>query len=601
MRSSAATLALLLLCLLALGGGHPRRVATLLWKTGDAFPTGNATLDTIVRAISTADAVFCGFCNDFCRQRWWGVTTVYLSEQAAPDIDGAIVVGSPEVSETVLWRKYARDSFWDYRQSTATVAVVKAALGDIFAMTVDALANPNATQQRSPGHKRWVMAHDCSHPTECFAPNRSAPGDAGIRDAWAPSCLDMRGDAAQGTAAATPFPSTAAQMTVPPYTDQTSFSLLNSMVITHTFAILADGDTQSGVAGIGIEAAYALFMRARTHFRTDPYHGSIYDFSQSLRSFCRQLSTWAVADHEGKPRVRLNASACEMLDRAMRATGMGLPLPARLAPPQALLVDGASIADVPLYLGSNGTDELAFFVYWGDLSSSEVTVAQGDASLSWNCSGDLVLPFNERVLANAKVVCAVPPPLAAVAAPGAATLEVAPAGGQSLSSATFLLPSPAVDSATWAKRDGADVVRLTGAFAGGYESSRGREHVVVRLCWGDPSCCLGPCVFPDLAKATRVFTRFPDPRELVVPVRMHPDVKSFDVYVSQHAGRHWAGPFTVRRPAEGSSLSWRTVVLCFLAGLCGVGGVFVVLGVLARLCESRRTRDQQLTVPLNDN
>eukprot|EP00727_Mastigamoeba_balamuthi_P007266 m51a1_g316 hypothetical protein (592) ;mRNA; f:418152-420626 len=557
MRSSSLAVALATLaCLLALAHSSGPPVFELLvrsgdgarevlWRTGDAFPTHNSTLDAIVAAVGAADAALQGWFS----LTWRPPLTVYVGERGAAGTEAAGVwVGSRTASRTVLWRGYAQRQwlFLDQSPRLATNAVLGNAFADIFALALDALANPNATQQRSPG--------------------QSAPGDAGIRDAWAPSCLDMRGDAAQGTAAATPFPSTAAQMTVPPYTNQTFFSLLNSMVITHTFAILADGDAQSGVAGIGIDAAYPLFWGAAQAYMNND-RATFLELSDALRQSCAQRIGMALADHEGNRTVLVTAGTCEAVERALRATGMALPLPARMAPSYMFRANSAAIARMPLLCGANATDSIAFATYFGDHQWSAVTVRQGASALAWNCTtAEHRTVFDSRQTVDVVAhVCPVPPEVGRGVAAGAAEVRVALAGGSSAAAEAVFLPRPAVSGVSYAGTDalGLPVLSIAGAFYTDFESLPGREHVVVRVCSG------GDCW------ADAVLTRFPRADELLVPVAHR---GSLSVYVSQHGGLYWTGPFEVRVP-EGDGDGGRGRVWRKLLPYAGLG----VLGVLV-LC-----------------
>eukprot|EP00727_Mastigamoeba_balamuthi_P013558 m51a1_g8825 putative solute carrier family 35 member f6 (763) ;mRNA; f:362450-368662 len=322
----------------------------MLWQTGDAFPTQDDVVNTVVRAVAAADAVHQGF-SEMTRT---DAMTVYVtqSEELGNHSAEGVWVSNRTLSSTALWRKYVglvwrSEGFSD----TPTLRVITRAFGDIFALTLDTIENPSATRPRSAGQcsgpglsKRWVMAHECSDPARCYAPNRSAgdagvrdawapgclkmrsselpgigedlpypataaqmipppfesqalyaqfrpglskrwvmayecsdparcyapnrsAGDAGVRDAWAPGCLKMRSSELPGIGEDLPYPATAAQMIPPPFESQALYAQFNSLPITHTFAILADGDEESGVRGIGVDAAYALFWNALIRLR----------------------------------------------------------------------------------------------------------------------------------------------------------------------------------------------------------------------------------------------------------------------------------------------------------------------------------------------
>eukprot|EP00727_Mastigamoeba_balamuthi_P013560 m51a1_g8827 hypothetical protein (1165) ;mRNA; f:372055-385135 len=286
----------------------------MLWRTGDAFPTQDDVVNTIVRAIAAADAFFFE-CSRSVRE---DPMTVYVtqSEVLNHSADDGIWVSNRTLSRTALWREYIR-SVWTWWDSfSSTVWVIGDAFGDIFALTLDTIENPSATRHRIAGQcsgpglsKRWVMAYECSDPVRCYAPNRSA-GDAGVRDAWAPGCLKMRSSELPGIGEDLPYPATAAQMIVPPFENRSLYTLFNSLPITHTFAILADGDEESGVRGIGVDAAYALFWEAAryTWLFWGSSQDSFFGFSGVLRKKCATLMGQHLPDHEGKMTVLINSS-----------------------------------------------------------------------------------------------------------------------------------------------------------------------------------------------------------------------------------------------------------------------------------------------------
>eukprot|EP00727_Mastigamoeba_balamuthi_P014562 m51a1_g9730 hypothetical protein (928) ;mRNA; r:1505388-1508745 len=543
----------------------------LLWSDGDAFPTTNADLNSFLGALLTAERTWKALTGRDSYDGKGSLLTGYMND---PDSDGegpyyfkrALYIGGGGwMSDTVVMHEYAHgiteytDGLWYEAQSGA----LNEAWSDIFAMTIDSLRPDQATRRTedctapgtSPTHtrgtQRWILAHDCHHP-ECQMTNKQNHTVSGLRDLWQPACYGDS-DSVENMYCGG---------------DDNGGNHWNSLIPGRLFAVFADGRPIDSIKGVGVEAAIAVFTRAK--FLGTP----MTTFAQSasnLRIACSQINGTAVPGPKGVP-VAVPSDACESLDAAIALVHFDDPVDCASRP--AAFVSQRDLAATTMLVLERARQPFAFAVS-GRYVGAMLQLRNATLGCSPAASRDYHVAH-----ANASnpvwtryATCPVPDPFAVgIAAPQAAALRVfLRVGPQSALVATlpaFFAPRPVVRS-----------VALVGgvvnaSVAGLYYDERLQRAGV--LCGRDN--CVFACVCSDVAArpadsaACECADAVPDVAAQAVLSEARLPRGDYVYYVTQHGGAAYSDPALLQvrnAPAD--------VELCFAVAGAALDGVNVTV------------------------